>query len=308
MIPEADLAATTELLNAELPDPRLVDTRYLHWLYEENPYGEAFQRSVDVDGRRVSHYACIPQVYRDAEEATPCAFSLNAVTRSGTQRQGNFVNTGLQIYADAAEAGRRFIIGVGNEKSAIAGVKHMGWKMVGPLPVKVCPIPGLGGGDVEHHRVDRDFLESDAFGRIVDGLEQVPAENWTNHLTPEYLRWRLASPHTSYCVHATDELVAVSTRDRRFGLPVAVVLKLAPRGGRSGPLDARRLVASICRFHRAPSAAYAGWNKHVRMPGFRPPRRLQPAPLIMVLRRLADDFDQEALELDTFELLDMDAY
>ena len=39
-----DNRRNTELLRAELPAARYVDERYLHWLYDENPYGPAIQR------------------------------------------------------------------------------------------------------------------------------------------------------------------------------------------------------------------------------------------------------------------------
>ena len=131
---------------------------------------------------------------------------------------------------------------------------------------------------------------------------------WTNSYTSEYLRWRLSPPHASYAIHATDELVAITTRDSRFGLPAAVILKLLPRDGRSGTLNAEPLVAAACRFHTAPYAVYAGFNAHVKVRGFRPPRRLQPSPLHLILRSFSPAVDQAALELDTFEFLDMDAY
>jgi hypothetical protein len=42
--------------------------------------------------------------------------------------------------------------------------------------------------------------------------------------------------------------------------------------------------------------------------GFPPPRRLQPSPLHLILRSLSPAVDQDALALDSFEFLDMDAY
>ena len=90
-----DNQRNTELLDAELPSPRFVDDAYLHWLYDENPFGPAIQRAVDDDGVRVAHYAVVPQRYRDPDGVVPAGFSLNAVVRSGTQRQGWFRKLGL---------------------------------------------------------------------------------------------------------------------------------------------------------------------------------------------------------------------
>jgi hypothetical protein len=110
-------------------------------------------------------------------------------------------------------------------------------------------------------------------------------------------------------VHASDELVSVSTRDSRFGVRAAVILKLLPRGVPAGtPLSPRRMIGAVCRFHRAPYAVYAGFNRHVPVRGLQPPRRLQPSPLHLILRELDPAVDRDALVLDTFEFLDFDAY
>lgn len=299
----------TELLGAELPDARFEDDAYLRWLYDENPHGLAIQRNVDdASGRRVAHYALIPQEYRGPEGPVRCMFSLNAVTRSGHQRAGHFRRIGLEIYDEAATAGFRFTTGVSNDKSVGAVVKYMGWRHWGPLPVRIiAPVRRWVGG-FEHHEVDPDFLEGQAFVRIATGLDLNPSRGFANRWSPEFLRWRLARPRARYCVHATDELVAVSTTDRRFGVRAAIILKLLPRTPRTEPISASRMIAGICRYHRAPVAAYAGMNVDVRVRGIAPPRRLQPSPLHLIIRHLDPTIDQDSIELGSFEFLDGDAY
>jgi hypothetical protein len=300
-----DNQRNTGLLAAELPDARYVDEAYLHWLYDENPYGPAIQRAVDEDDVRVAHYALIPQRYRGRDGVVPAAFSLHAVTRSGTQRKGYFQKLGAEIYDEAGAAGWQFSSGVCNDKSIGAVTKYMGWKTPGPLPVKLC-VPTHTGGGVASQRVDAALLESDRFAELTAGLDDFPVDQWTNSYTPEYLRWRLACPSTTYALHTTDDLVAVSTTDTRFGVRAAVILKLLRRSER--PVRADRVIAAACRFHRAPYAVYAGFNTRVKVRGIQPPRKLQPSPLHLILRSLSPTVDQATLTLDTFEFLDMDAY
>jgi hypothetical protein len=302
----SDNELNTALLSAELPNPRLVDTAYIRWLYDENPYGPAVQRNADDAGERVAHYGMIPQRYRGVDGVVPAGFSLNAVVRSGSQRKGWFRQLGDEVYELASERGWLFATGVCNDKSIGTVLKYLGWKTPGPMPVRVC-LPGLLARGVENHRVDDAFFAG-PFARLAAGLDASPVRAWTNSYTPEYLRWRLATPHSSFVVHASEELVGVSTADRRLGVRAAVILKLLPRDGRSGPLRAEPIVSAACRFHRAPYAVYAGFNAHVTVRGFRPPRRLQPSPLHLILRSLSPDIDQDALSVDTFEFLDMDAY
>jgi hypothetical protein len=302
-----DNERNTELLGAELPSHRFESSRYLEWLYDENPYGPAIQRSVDEQGVRVGHYALIPQRFRNPDGVVPAAFSLNAVVRAGGQRKGLFTQMGLEIYEEAGRAGWQLTSGVCNDRSIGAVVKYMGWKTPGPLPVRVL-LPLHRRGAITSRTVDAGYLASPAFAALADGLDASPVARWTNSYTAEYLRWRLACPATAYALHVSDELVAITTADSRFGVRAAVILKLLPRDGRSGPLAAAPLVSAACRFHRAPYAVYAGFNAHVTVGGIRPPRRLQPSPLHLILRSLSPTIDQGPLAIDTFEFLDMDAY
>jgi hypothetical protein len=300
-----DNQRNTELLRAELPAARYVDERYLRWLYDENPYGPAIQRAVDDDGTRVAHYALIPQRYRGREGMVPAAFSLHAVVRSGTQRKGYFQTIGAEIYEEASAAGWQLSSGVCNDKSIGAVTKYMGWKTPGPLPVKLC-VPMHTGRGVTSRAVDAALLESDRFEALTAGLDDFPVQQWTNSYTTEYLRWRLACPSTQFALHASDDLVAVTTTDTRFGVRAAVLLKFLLRG--DAPARPERMIAAACRFHRAPYAVYAGFNARVQVRGVQPPRALQPSPLHLILRSLSPAVDQDTLALDTFEFLDMDAY
>jgi len=300
----------TELLAAELPAARYIDARYLQWLYDDNPYGPAIQRSVDDDGVRIGHYALIPQRFRGRDGIVPAAFSLHAVVRSGGQRRGLFTDMGLEIYEEAGAAGWQLTTGVCNEKSIGAVVKYMGWKWPGPLPVRLVAPYAMASSEarrVQSRTVDAAYLASTEFEQLVDGLDAFPVTQWTNSYTAEYLRWRLACPATTYAIHVTDELVAITSTDVRFGVRAVAVLKLLPRDGRTG-LRAESIVSAACRFHKAPYAVYAGFNPHVSLRGVQPPRKLQPSPLNLIIRSLTPAIDQGPLMIDTFEFLDMDAY
>lgn len=303
-----DYVANTALLDAELPDPRFVDSAYLHWLYDDNPLGPAFQEHVDEDGVRVAHYALIPQRYRDAGGPQPFVFSLNAVSRTGAQRKGYFGVLQLRVWSRARDAGTRCGIGVTNARSH-RGVQVMGWRFVGPMPVEVVA-PGRGGpARWASHHVTPELLADRTFADATTGLDEQPAEHWTNCWTSEYLRWRLASPNgAAFALHVSDDLLAVSTLSSFKGLPIAVVCKLAPRGRPTRPIPARSAVTEICRFHRAPAAVYAGFNRWVSLRGVPLPHRLKPAPLNLEVCSLSDTIGQREFRLDTYEFLDMDAY
>lgn len=298
----------TELLDAELPDARFIDDNYLRWLYDLNPLGPAFQESVDEDGIRSAHYALIPQSYRDANGDVPFVFSLNAVSRSGAQRKGYFGMLQLRVWSRARDAGVVAGIGVTNAKSH-RGVQIMGWRMAGQMPVQMVLPSIFSAKGWESWEVTPAFLESPLFAELAQGLDETPAEHWTHSWTPEYLKWRLASPNGArFVVHSSDHLFAVSTLSEFRGVPVAVVLKLLPRGPSGRTLSGHPAVTVACRYHRAPGAVYAGFNRYVALKGVPLPERFKPAPLNLEFCSLTDRIHQSDFVLDCFEFLDMDAY
>lgn len=303
----------TELLEAELPDPRLVDTEYLQWCYRSNPVGRAWERYhyvPDPTGPRlVAHYVNMPRRYRGPSGAhSDGAWSQHAVTQAGYQRARHFTRLGLEIYDEARIAGASFVVGVTNQQSTGPVVNYMGWRLAGPLPVRVVAALGRGRRRIEHAEVTDEWLSSSRFDDLASTIDRQPVSGWSTSWTPDVLRWRLACPHARYWVHVADDVAVVSTRSSFGPLRATVILKLFPLVTGGLPIDATRTIRTITRRHRSLFAVYAGFNESVRVRGVRPPRRLQPSPLNLIIRKLDPAVDQDALVLDTFEFLDMDAY
>lgn len=319
-----DLAPTAALLLREHPDAaRFESTEFLHWLYRENPHHPAIEENVDRRGNRVAHLALVPQPWRDHERSATFVLSVNAVTRSGLGSM-HFValaakGTRLAIERKDELGGLIGGIGVTNESSTMPGLHRIGARLITSLPVRAQPRLGRRPRGVESHDLDEAFRATDDFTRLITGLDEAPAHGWTQRWTPEHLRWRLAAPGAGYAVHASDEVLAISTRASAKGVPVAVILKLLPRAGHVGPLSGRSVIAAAVHHHRVPVAIYAGFNANVAVRGVLVPKRIQPAPLnLLFIARdeasqflgmdLEDEGPQAAATFDTFELLDFDAF
>ena len=309
----ADLAETAALLHREHPDAeRFEGTEFLTWLYRRNPHHPALEEDVDRKGRRVAHFALVPQPWRSRDAAATFVLSVNAVTRSGLGSM-HFVALAARGTRQAIErkdelGGLIGGIGVTNESSTMPGLHRIGARLITSLPVVAVPRLAARARDVESHELDAAFRGSAAFERLIEGLDESPAEGWTQRWTPAQLGWRLAAPGAGYALHASDEVVAITTRALAKGVPVAVILKLLPRGGRSGPVSARSVIAAALRHHRVPVGIYAGFNRHVPVRGIAIPKSIQPAPLNLLFRSLSDEVPQETFALDTYEFLDFDAY
>lgn len=311
---DAVLTDTTDLLRAELPDPRLADdTTYLRWSYRENPSGPAWERYHYIEDPDsgppllVAHYVISARRFR-GPEGRQCegALSQHSVTRSGYQRAGHFTRLALETYAEAGDAGRDFVVLAANTMSTPAFIKYLGYRMVGPLPVRVIPPIGRGRSDLSHAETSASWLAGGEFDDLAAAVGCRPAVAWSTDWTAETLRWRLACPFARYWVHANDDLALVTTRIIHKKLPITVVLKIFPLSPGTG--SATGAIRSITRWHRSAFAVYVGFNRAVTVRGIKPPRRLQPSPLNMMVRSLSPAVDNAGIDFDTFELLDMDAY
>lgn len=307
----SDYSLTSELLVRELDAERFGDPGYLPWFYGANPRGEAIEENVDEDGdgrtRRIAHYAVLPAVYRDTAGPGPFIFSSNVATDSSVRRGGLFREMAERMYKRAATTGAPGMVGVGNDQSTVVVVERFGWALLRPMPVKAC-VPVTPIHDVESFVCDAPFLRSARFAEVTADLDWVPVRGWAQSWDTDFLRWRLSRPNTHYLLHVSGEGLAVSTRaPGPLKVPCAVLLKLLPRSRTSLPMSGARFVSAACRSNHAPLCIYAGWNAHVNVRGIPTPRKLQPSPLNVVFKPLAD-IPASQFSLDTFEFLDMDAF
>ena len=311
---DAMLADATDLLRAELPNPRLIDdTAYLRWCYRDNPSGPAWERYhyIETPGGGqpllVAHHVIAARRFRSPDSrCCEGALSQHSATRSGYRRSRHFTRLALEVYAEAGMAGRVFVAGVANALSTPAFIKYLGWRQVGPLPVRVIPPLGRGRRDLSHVEVSASWLDSAEFDDLAAAVDRHPVAAWATDWTPETLRWRLTCPFARYWMHTNDDLALITTRTSHKKLPITVVLKTFPLG--TGPVPATRAIRSITRWHRSALAVYAGFNPAVTIRGIKPPRRLQPSPLNLIIRSLDPSLDNAEIDFDTFELLDTDAY
>ncbi len=305
-------AATRRLLVAELDGPRFSHPGYLAWFYDQNPRGAALQEHDDDPdtGRRVGHYGVLPTRFRDAAGPAPFIFSTNVATDSTIRRSGSFRRMAARMYERAAETGAPGMVGVGNDQSTVVVVDRFGWTRLGPMRARVLLPTPFGGGKVVSRPVTAELLASEWFADVTRDLDWTPVSGWAQSWDTDFLRWRLSRPDGGYTLHVADDAIAVSHRELVARIiPVAVLLKVLPRRGATLPLRAPHVVRAVARAARTPFVVYAGWNAHTRLGGVPIPRRLQPSPLNVVLKVLDPDrIDAGAFVLDTWELLDMDAY
>lgn len=110
---------------------------YLRWQYADNPVGPIVGFNAYMGDVLAAHYATMP-IYMNIEgKKTLGVLSLNTATHPEHRGKRLFTILAEKTYEYAAENGYKFVIGVANAQSTHGFLKHLKFKMIGPLTFKV---------------------------------------------------------------------------------------------------------------------------------------------------------------------------
>lgn len=301
-----DDESTGRLLDEVFSGTRVGGADYLRWLYRESPFGAVIETNVDDDQGRSAHYAVVPFVLDAPEGEVPVALSLNTAVAERARGGGVFVGLANRTLDAAREAGVRAVLGVANANSTPGFLRRLSFTLIGPLPATVMiPRPGRGPKVVSAACSAIDVAHDAGVAAVLDAATST-VRGVHPRWTPTTLAWRLASPGADYALHRLPGALVISTRERRAGLSVAVLMAVIT----DHELERRELdaiVRAACRHHRAPVALHVGINALAPVRGVPLPARLRPSPLNLIFRWI-DDRRAAAPHIGRFELLDFDAY
>jgi hypothetical protein len=122
----------------------------------------------------------------------------------------------------------------------------------------------------------------------------------------EKLYQRLGAPDHAYALHATEELLLISSPRASRSVNYTLLCGFFVRAANPLPSDnAAVLVRAACQLWKQPLYVYIGLNNSLAdIPGFRLPRWARPSPMLLQLR----DFHPErpVPRFDRFQPLDFD--
>jgi hypothetical protein len=198
----------------------------------------------------------------------------------------------------------RFILGVPNENAKALNARLL---RLGPLlwlPIRA----GLGfwwpnGSRLKYSGRFKSMVKKDATD-LLTGFSTPVNENGL-YWDGETLFDRLSDPTCDYAVHATDDLLLISSSRKTKGVRYALLCGFFGRPqGMVTSSDIRVLIGAACRHWKHALFVYAGVNNSLPvLPGFVLPTRLR-APMLVQLR----DFTTEEpdVRFDRFQLIDSD--
>ena len=116
---------------------------------------------------------------------------------------------------------------------------------------------------------------------------------------------RLSDPTRDYAVHASDDVLLISSSRKSAGIGYTALCAFFTRPQAAVTTsDVSNLVAEACRFWKSPLFVYAGTNSGLpKLPGVPLPARLR-RPILVQLRDTSTD--AQDVRLDRFQLIDSD--
>jgi hypothetical protein len=276
----------------------------MKWLYESSfGQGSTILSAFDGDAK-VGQMALIHQKLRSGGEAV-AATQLVDLFILRAYRSPQLVR---RLYKEVERLclaqNIRFILGVPNENA-----KSLNARLLKLAPLLRLPIhAGLGVWWPHTSRLRYS-------GRFKSMAKQDAIDLLTGFSTPASengLQWdgatlfdRLSDPTRDHAVHATDNLLLISSSRKTRGVRYALLCGFFVRPRVTvTPSDIRALAGAACRFWKHAFFVYAGVNNSLPvLPGFVLPTRLR-APMLVQLRDFTTD--EPDVRFDRFQLIDSD--
>jgi hypothetical protein len=276
----------------------------MKWLYERG-FG---QGSIVVgafdDGKKVGQIVLLHQkIYLDGEPVI--ATQLIDLFILQAYRSPTLVRRLYKEVDRLCEAKNiRVVITLPNAISASLNARFLKLRPFLLLPPRV----GLSLG-----RPSRARLKFSTMVKAMPGEEAIERlSGFVTPVTENGLHWdattlfdRISDPTCDYAVHATENLLLVSSSRKTRGVRHALLCGFFSRPRVTVPRgDITTLIRAACRLWKHHVFVYAGLNKSLPyLPGFALPERLRP-PILVQLRDSA--FTESDPHYDRFQLTDSD--
>ena len=267
------LEATASFLNYVMKKDHF-SSSYLQWQYLSNPEGKAIAICAFVDDKVTGHYAAQPIVSKINGEDVRGLFILNAAVDPANQGKGLLRGIADRLHEEAARQGYRFMIGVGNKNSTPIYTKKFGFRLIGPLDVKI------GAGIPHKDSTSGYFYE----------------KSWST----DALNWRMMNPYSGYEIHQSKDQTVIYKKNFPFLASIMAEfnekISLAAIK-KSSPLNFHLYIGSDPAIQ---------WKRNLRFITF--PEIAKPSPLNLIFREVQGELIPVTKENMLFRCIDFDAF
>lgn len=261
------------------PGATHLDSRYLAWLYRDNPVGRVVGFDAWEGDELAAHYVCIPVDLQVHRRPVRGLLSLNTATRPAFQGKGLFTKLAELCYAAGAQEGFECIYGVANAHSTPGFLRKLGFSLVGPLEARIgVAWPEFSFGDLSQ--------STEEFRRI-----------WTK----ASMAWRVSCPSNLISLTRKEGRGwLASASARKFG--VRAVAEIPDYGAEFDEHGGNMFCFGKLFIGLVP-------REYGRLSGYIDiPARLRPSPLNLIYRDLSGELAVPAVNHVMLSFLDFDAY
>jgi GNAT superfamily N-acetyltransferase len=302
---DIDYGLTAQLGNEAFASPEVsLSADRLRWFYETSFARGTIVMALWDEGTKIGHAALVKQpAVINGVEASAAQFVDLFILRKYRSR-GSLRKIYDEIERQCRANDIRYLLAMPNAKAGPVNRFFLKLEPVLTLPIRagISLLPPLSkklrfSGYLKE-------LQKSAAVELFAAFDTAASENglkWDG----EHLYRRLDGPDSSFGIHATDDLLLISSPRTKKGIGYTLLCALFARPQtRISRGDVRNLVRAACRLWGQPVFIYAGINTAVSsMPGAELPARLRPSPMQLQLR----DFEAgPPFKLDRFQLIDFD--
>lgn len=197
----------------------------------------------------------------------------------------------------------RVILGLPNPISAPLNARFMKVHPFLSLPTRIGVSAGWPRGPGVQFSADIKTMPKDEAIERLSTFATPASENGL-HWDAVTLYDRISDPTSEYAIHATDNLLLVSSSRKTRGISHALLCGFFTRpGAEVTSADIRTLIRATCRLWRHHVFVYAGLNDSLpHLPGFALPEQLRP-PILVQFRDCVSETDPH---FTRFQLTDSD--
>jgi predicted N-acetyltransferase YhbS len=247
---------------------------YLKWQYFDNPVGNAIAICAYENDSIIGHYAAQPIISLIEGREIPGIFILNAAVDPSSQGKGVLRNIADRVHDQAARDGFRFMIGVGNRNSTPIYTKSFGFRLLGPLDVKV------GFGIPKQNKAT-----SYSYKRV-----------WNDSL----IKWRMQNPSDKYLINQKTEKTLVFKKNFFFLSTILASFNKLINHDILVNSPNYRLNLFI---GNDPAIDWTQNNSFINFPNF-----AKPSPLNLIFKELQEDRFEISRANMLIRCIDFDAY
>ena len=198
----------------------------------------------------------------------------------------------------------RYMLALPNEKSAPLNARFLKLSPVLWMPIRAgMSLRRSASSTIVHSGLLRSMTREQAIGLLSPFIG--PAEGNGSHWEATTLYDRLDDPTRDYAVHATTNLLLVSSRRTTRGVSYTMLSAFFVRpSAKPGEQEVDELVRAACRHWRQVPFVYAGANDRLpKLPGTPLTARLR-RPILVQLRDVGTEAHD--IRFDRFQLIDSD--